>query len=133
MSIHCDVILRWGATPEQLSTVGTALWRWCIHAAGDTGIYQYLDDQALADLIAGKLPASSPADRRGVHFRFRDEVSRDRQATSDSLRRDLPAEGVEDILIDGRSWNPVESNIEKRLQPTGSGNWRNARPARAAK
>ena len=32
------------------------MWRWCIRAAGDTGIYPYLDNQALADLIAGKFP-----------------------------------------------------------------------------
>ena len=52
MSITCDVILQWGATPEQLRALGAALWRWCDRTAGDTGIYQYLDNQALADLIA---------------------------------------------------------------------------------
>lgn len=56
MAIACDVLLRWSATPDQLTALGTAWWRWCNRSAGDAGIYQYLDNQALADLIAGKLP-----------------------------------------------------------------------------
>ncbi len=113
MSMNCEIILQWGATPEQLAALGTALWRWCSRTAGDTGIYQYLDNQALADLIAGKLPVSSQpplyTDRRGVHFRVRDETSQDRRASLDGLRRELPAGGIEDVLVDGTSWNPVES------------------------
>ena len=112
MSINCDVIVPWSATPAELTDLGAALWRWCNHAAGDTGIYQYLDNQALADLIAGKLPASRQtpgrADRRGVHLRFRDEASHDRQATIDSLRREIPAKGVEDILVESKSWNLID-------------------------
>jgi hypothetical protein len=113
MSIDCDVILQWSATPAQLTSLGTALWRWCNRAAGDTGIYQYLDNQALADLIAGQFPAPSltprPAERPSAHFRVRDKAFSDRQATIDSLRRDIPAQGVEDIVVDGTSWNLVES------------------------
>ena len=112
MSINCDVILQWGATPAQLTDLGAALWRWCNHTAGGPGIYQYLDNQALADLIAGKLPVSSQtpglADRRGVHFRFRDEVSSDRQAAIDNLQRELPAMGVEDIVVEGKSWGLID-------------------------
>jgi hypothetical protein len=112
MSINCDVILQWRATPAELIDLGAALWRWCNHAAGDTGIYQYLDNQALADLIAGKHPASSQtpwqAERRGVHFRFRDEASHNRQATIDSLRREIPAKGVEDIVVEGKSWSLID-------------------------
>ena len=112
MSIICDVIVRWDATPEQLTVLGNGLWRWCNRAAGDTGIYQYLDNQALADLIAGKLPISSQAlgsaERRGVHFQIRDNASRDRQATIDSLRLEIPVKGLEDIVVDGTSWNVVD-------------------------
>jgi len=112
MSINCDIILQWSATPEQLTALGAALWRWYNRAAGNTGIYQQLDNQALADLIAGKLPASSPtlrqAERGGVHFRVRDEASQDRQATIDSLRREIPTQGVEDIVVDGTSWNLID-------------------------
>src|SRR5438045_3899384 len=99
MSITCEVILPWAATPAQLTAVGAALWRWCTRAARDTGIYKFLENQALADLIAGKHPVSShrprPAGRRGVHFTVWDETSQDRQATIDSLRREIPATGVE--------------------------------------
>lgn len=109
MSVHCDIILRWSATPAQLTAVGEALWRWCNRTDEDTSMYQRLNSQALADLIAGKLPAPSitpqQADRRGVHFRLRDEASPDRQATIDSLRRAMPTEGVQDIEVDGASWN----------------------------
>jgi hypothetical protein len=81
------------------------LWCWCNRTAGNTSIYQYLDNQALADLIAGKLPVSRQTERGGVHFRFRDEASHDRQATIDSLRREIPAKGVEDIVVEGKSWS----------------------------
>jgi hypothetical protein len=113
MSVNCDVILQWSATPDQLTAVGTALWRWCNRAAGDAGIYQYLDNQALADLIAGKHPGSSQtqwqAERRGVRFSVGDEASHDRLASIESLRREIPVNGVEDILVDGTSWDLVES------------------------
>jgi hypothetical protein len=114
MPIHCDVVLRWGATPEQLMALGAALWRWCNRTAGNTGVYQFHDNQALADLIAGKFPASDQtprqAERRsdGVHFWVRDEASRDRRATIDSLRRELPAQGVADVVVEGTSWSQIE-------------------------
>jgi hypothetical protein len=108
MPMNCDVVLQWNATPAELTKLGAALWRWCNHAAGDAGIYQYLDNQALADLIAGKLPLSSQTKPGRFHFKFRDEVSHDRQATIDSLRREIPAEGVADILVEGKSWKPID-------------------------
>lgn len=113
MSVTCDVIVNWDATPEQLSSLGSALWRWGNRTAGNAGIYQYLDNQALADLIAGKLPVLSQppldTDRRGVHVRVRDEASQDRKATLDGLRRELPAGGIEDVVVEGISWNTIES------------------------
>jgi hypothetical protein len=36
-------------------------------------------------------------ERRGVHFQIRDNASRDRQATIDSLRLEIPVKGLEDI------------------------------------
>lgn len=109
MSIRCDVILRWTATPPQLTALGAALWRWCARTRGSAGICQYLDSQPLADLIAGKLPAPGPthpsARRPGVLFRLRGEVSRDRRAAVESLRRELPADGIEDILVEEKSWD----------------------------
>lgn len=108
MSIHCDVILAWNATPVQLTALGIALWRWCSHVAGRTSIYQYLDNQTLADLIAGRFPAPDQGGRPGVSFQVRDHVSRDRQAAIDDLRRELPAHGVADILVDGKSWHRTD-------------------------
>jgi hypothetical protein len=108
MPINCDIILQWNATSGQLRALGAALWRWCRHGEGDTGVYQHLDNQVLADLLAGRLPAPSQTprqdERRGVHFGVRDERSQDREATADSLRKAIPSEGVEDILVNGRSW-----------------------------
>jgi hypothetical protein len=60
MSMNCDIILKWSSTPEQLAAVGSALWRWCNRTARAAGIYRYLDNQALADLIAGELPDGQP-------------------------------------------------------------------------
>jgi hypothetical protein len=108
MAVNCDVIVRWSATPEQLRALGAALWRWGTRAAGDAGIYQLLNNQALADLIAGKHPASSLAERRGASFRVWDEASQDRRATIASLRREIPAQGVEDIVVGGTSWNRID-------------------------
>jgi hypothetical protein len=111
MPIYCHVIPQGGATPEQLTALGAALWRWCTRTAGAAGIYQYLDNQALADLIAGRLPPSGQPlrqdERRGAHFRVRDGAFRDRRAAIDSLRREVPAGGVEDIVVDGTSWNLI--------------------------
>src|SRR6516164_3799260 len=58
MSINCAVTLRWDSTPEQQRALGAALWSWCHRAARSVGMYPYLDNQALADLLAGRLPAS---------------------------------------------------------------------------
>jgi hypothetical protein len=81
------------------------LWHCCNNTAGNSNIYQYLDNQVLADVIAGKFPVSADTDRRGAHFRFRDQRSDSRQAAIDRLRREIPPKGVVDILVDGSSWN----------------------------
>jgi hypothetical protein len=107
MSMDCDAILQWDATPGELTNLGTALWRWCNNASGATGNYQYLDNQELADLIAGKLPVSSQPELGRIHFRFRDEQSHDREATIDSLRQEIPDKGVADLLVEGKSWRPI--------------------------
>ncbi len=113
MPLHCHVILEPGATPGQLTALGAALWRWCTRAAGGTALYQYLDNQALADLLAGRLPApdraAPPAERWGVRFGVRDGAFPDRRAAIDSLRREIPAEGVTDVLAGGASWRAAEA------------------------
>lgn len=110
MSIHCDVTLRWGATPGQLRALGAALWRWSIRGSAGTGMYQHLDDQVLADLIDGQFPAimqTPPQAESAIQFSIRDEVSQDPEATLASLRRAIPAEGVEDIVVGGISWHLI--------------------------
>jgi hypothetical protein len=126
MAFDCDVILRWDATPDQLRTVGASLWRWCLGSgtAAATGVYPYLDNQALSDLIAGVFPAAGrtqrPGERRGVHVRVRDEASRDRRTTIDRLRREMPSHGIEDVLVAGRSWD--QAGAEIATGPMISGN-----------
>lgn len=106
MPVTYDVFLRPDATPCQLKAVGAALWRWCIRTAGEDNIFRYLDNQALADLTAGRHPTPIElGSRRGSHFSARDELSRDRQTAIVGLRREMPEEGVLDVLVDGSSWH----------------------------
>jgi hypothetical protein len=124
MPVIYDVLLRPDATPSQLRAVGAALWRWCIRTAGEENIFRYLDNQALADLTAGRHPTPiEPGSQRGSHFRARDELSRDRQTAVDGLRGEMPEEGILDILVDGTSWHrpipdgpPGNSIVERRGQ-----------------
>jgi hypothetical protein len=126
MPIDCDVILQWNATPGQLRALGAALWQWYRHAQGNTDVYQHLNNQGLADLLAGRLPVQGPTtrqtERRGIHFGFRDETSQDSRATADRLRRELPSEGVEDILVGGESWAlnavPLRNGEERSMAET---------------
>ena len=107
MSVYCHVVVKPGATAGQLAALGTALWAWCTGAANGDGVYQYLDNQGLADLIAGRLPAADPsvrpADRWGVRFRVPDGAFPDRRAVVESLTRALPAAAVEAVRADGVS------------------------------
>ena len=112
MSINCEVHLRWEATPEQNRALGAALWGWCKRTAGDAGIYQYLDNQPLADLLAGRFPARGPlargTDLPQVAFSVGGEPARDREGVLESLRRALPSEGIADVRVDGISRRPAE-------------------------
>jgi hypothetical protein len=107
MSINCSVTLRWDATPTQLKALGVALWHWCNGASGNAGMYPYLDNQALADLLAGQLPASEAAAWDAglprVQFSVPGDPARDGAATLEGLRRALPGEGVAEVRVDGIS------------------------------
>jgi stearoyl-CoA desaturase (delta-9 desaturase) len=104
MSINCAVILRWDSTPTQQRALGAALWSWCRRATGSAGIYPFLDNQALADLLAGNLPASGArtgdAGLPRVAFSIPGDPARDAAATLESLRRALPGEGVAEIRVE---------------------------------
>jgi len=111
MSIKCDFIVNDSATPDQLTAIGSALWRWCNRKTRNPGIYQHLDSQILSDLIAGKLPASGQTPEQfeqradGVHFAMSDNESNDGQAAIDRLRREIPDGGIVDIKVAGVSWS----------------------------
>ncbi len=96
-------------------------------SGGGTGVYQYLENQALADLIAGRLPApdrtAPPAERWGVRFGVRDGTYRDRRALIESLRREIPADGVLDVLADGTGWDRSESKSPDGRQVVSEPVW----------
>jgi hypothetical protein len=105
MSIICSITLRWDSTSAQQRALGIALWHWCNGASGNAGMYPYLDNQALADLLAGKLPTSEAASWDGglprVEFSVPGDPARDGEATRESLRRAMPGEGVAEIHVQG--------------------------------
>ena len=111
MPINVEIIVDRSATPTQLRALGSALWDWCNRTKKGSGVYQYLDSQVLADLIAGHLPTTGQTPQQfgdeadGIHFKFRDDESRDRQEAVAGLRRDLPTRGVLDIMVADVSWN----------------------------
>lgn len=117
MSIDCDIIVSRSATPEQLTALGAALWRWSNRTRGPRGIYQSLDSQVMADLIAGKLPSpnQTPAqfdqESDGIHFRMRDDESPDLDHALADLRREIPASGVVDVTASGISWNQDPTDV----------------------
>jgi hypothetical protein len=84
MSINCAIGLRWDSTPEQQRALGAALWRWCHRAARNVGMYPYLDNQALSDLLAGRL---SPSGATGGTLVCRMFSSRFRATRSAMARR----------------------------------------------
>jgi hypothetical protein len=138
VSIYCHVVLSRSATAGQLTAVGTALWEWCTGAANGRGIYQYLDNQALADLVAGRLPAADPAartaDRWGVQFGVPDSAFLDRRAALHSLRRALPAAGVDAVRADSTRWSgaaptlPARPTLERPVGAARRNHWRPAGP-----
>ena len=129
--VGCWVIPRWDATPEQRQVLGEALGRWSKRESDPNGLLHHMDHLALLDLLAvespqacvlqmlGKAGEADPwresaapgeeADKtipeeRTVFFAVRGGSSYDRWRVIASLRQDIPAELVEDILIDGQSW-----------------------------
>jgi hypothetical protein len=118
MSINCAISLRWDSTPAQRRTLGAALWRWCQQAAGNAGMgmYPYLDNQALADLLAGQLPAAGAAAWHAgsprVSFSVPGDPARDGETTLESLRRAIPDAGVAEVRVDGMSGRLAEGSSQ---------------------
>jgi hypothetical protein len=103
---NCDVLLKGTATSDQLQLLGAALWRLAHPVNELTGMYQLVDNQALADLIGGRFPPLSQRGLGNVHVVVPATVSHDRERIIDSLLKAIPVQGVERILVDGMSWNP---------------------------
>jgi stearoyl-CoA desaturase (delta-9 desaturase) len=125
MSINCTVTLRWDSTSSQRRALGAALWHWCQQAAGRAGMYPYLDNQALVDLLAGRLPASPASAWNAalprVQFAVPGDPSRDGAATLESLRRALPREGIAEIRVEGSSESDNHTNRQTDKSKDGLG------------
>ena len=80
-------------------------------------MYPYLDNQALADLLAGRLPASGAtgwdAGLPRVQFTVPCDPARDGEATLESLRRAILGEGVAEIRVEGISGLRAEAIHEE--------------------
>src|SRR5690349_19154362 len=113
MSINCTVTLRWDSTPAQQRALGVALWHWCNGVSGNAGMYSYLDNQAMADLLAGHLPAAEAAAWNAgsphVSVTVPGDPARDGAATLKSLRRAIPGEGVAEVWVDDISTRLVDA------------------------
>src|SRR5262249_36776036 len=129
--VPCWVIPRRDGNRPQRQALGDALGRWSNRESGPTGLLHHMDNLALLDLLAeespqalvlqmlGKATEADPwgekvktpqgadsdvPEERTIFFAVRGGPSFDRCRVIASLRQDIPAELVEDILIDGQSW-----------------------------
>ena len=98
MPIVCKVIVRRGVSPIELKHLGSALRRWYVRETREQGIALYTNPAAIEALCRGKRRGAIPLDVRSGR-------SYDRAATVDSFLKSVPSDLVEDVLIDGRSWN----------------------------
>jgi hypothetical protein len=130
--VLCEVVPRRGATSDELKALGVALADWSEGELRDGGLLRSIDNIVLAELLGGDDPSelvfavlhgdndddtvtitrlgpphSDPAEAAQqliVSCSFRGpDYSRSRAI--ESLRHAVPAVLVEDVLIDGRSWN----------------------------
>lgn len=133
--VPCEVVPRRGATSDELKALGLALADWSEGELRAGGLLCSIDNIVLAELLGGDDPSdfvfavlygddgadpltitrlppahSDPAEaaqRLIVFCSFRrPDYSRSRAI--ESLRDAVPAGLVEDVLIDGRSWNLAE-------------------------
>jgi stearoyl-CoA desaturase (delta-9 desaturase) len=125
MTMNCTVFLRRDSTPAQQKSLGAALWQWCTGALGSAGMYPYLDNQALADLLAGKLPASEAggwdAGSPRVSFTVPGDPACDGAATLASLRRALPSEAVAEMRVEGNTESDNKTRRQGSYEKDGSG------------
>jgi hypothetical protein len=121
----CELRPHHDTTPEQLKRLGTALQVWAQRELGK-GILYSIEPKGLQSLLGGEPPnplalqakahhEDVPLERirqdlgplasdRSLRFTVHDEPHCTRDMVAQSLRQAIPAELVEDILIDDVSW-----------------------------
>ncbi len=127
MPVPCELLPRLDATPGQLKQLGAALETWVRRELGNEGVLYSFDGEGLASLLGGEPPnplalrVTPPNERvswgqirrdlgplasdRSLRFTVKDDPPWPRAKVIENLRRAIPAELVDDILIDGESWS----------------------------
>jgi hypothetical protein len=93
--VPCVVLPRRGATAEQRRALSRALASW---GEREAGLLRFIDEAALRDLLRGE------GDEQLLVFCVVRRGPDCRGRAIASLRAAVPADLVEDVLIDGRSW-----------------------------
>ena len=123
MPVMCELRPRHDATPEHLKALGKALEEWVRRELSDEGILFSIDPSGLASLLLGEPPnplgvqvmqhnegvsweqirrdLGPVVNDRSLRFTIKDEP---RAKVIESLRQAIPADLVEDILVDDVSW-----------------------------
>jgi hypothetical protein len=126
MPVVCELRPCQDATPEQFKELGEALKAWASRELGNGGVLCSIDPEGLASLLSGEPPnplalqlkkhneevslekirqdLGSLASDRSLCFTVKDEPRWPRAMVIENVRQAIPAELVEDILIDGESW-----------------------------
>ena len=114
MSIQCDIVLQWSATPAQLTALGVLLWNWCMPHGGRLWRLPVPGQRCAGRPDRRQAARARPSPSRtgppGIHLSVGDRRFVDRQAVIDFLRHELPAVGVERVAVDGTSWRLPDSS-----------------------
>jgi hypothetical protein len=134
--VGCHIIPLRNGTWQERQALGRALSHWSERAAGKSGLLESLDHLALLSLLGGEssqdlchgmledstnLPLRpGEMDQKTAEGRKEDDEDRtiffavpggksyNRRRVIEKLRQEIPAELVQDILIDGRSWQEID-------------------------
>jgi hypothetical protein len=125
--VPCRIVPRSTLSSADLQRLGQALDDWSLRELPEGGLLRTIDAIAVLDLVAGDLmqetllgmmnggplvpdgpppTRSEPADELHVFCAFRGEQF-DRVRAVASLRSGIPAELVQHVLLDDRSWDEV--------------------------
>lgn len=126
MPVVCELKVRQDLTPEQLKELGKALEAWATRERSNAGLLCWIDQEGLDSLLSGEPPTplglrvkqlnegvswekirqdlGSVVSDRSLRFTVNDEPGCPRGQVIESLREAIPAELVEDVLINDVSW-----------------------------